>query len=539
MAFPVRQAIGAFVEKVNGGTISPAWPTHQAGDIGLLIIETSDYPVILATPAGFEHVPWSPQKDGSNGASSTSNLYVFWKRAASAAEASPVVPVPVGTSQHARAVIVTVRGCSAQGVPWDIGDGDIAAAATTSVTFRPLTTAYDDALIMHIVSNSISNLASQGSGWANANLANLSEWVDSNSNIGGGSGLTIITGQKAVPGNTGSTTGSLGVSSRQGRIVIAFTEEPQAVDKSPYRGLIGTDTQGAPGTISPPWPTHAAGDIGILVVEGGSAPALSVAQGFTQIGASLMAGSGSSGTGLAVYWKRATGSSEPAPTVAEANDHTRAVIFTIKGAKPSGNPIHAFVDSITTVADGSISLPDLDTTTRDCLIVGVVTNSIDTTSDIVVNGWTKANLEGVAEIFDQNQSVVSGSGIAVAIGRMEDPGNTGNITANLSSASHQAKKVFAIEGLAGEVFLAETGEYTSIGNSSDFLQHYNFPAETGEFTLTGFDADFPIHIHENIQAEVGVFQLLATEAIFRTRLVGWSKEVPLISDPWTKQAPPS
>src|SRR5690349_24405698 len=114
MAAPTFQAVGTPASTSGGaGATVPTWPAHVANDIGLLLVETTT-PETVAAPAGWTQVTGSPQAD--SGGSST-QLAVFWKRAASSSETNPSIPDP---GNHCHAVIVTFRGCITSGDPVDV-----------------------------------------------------------------------------------------------------------------------------------------------------------------------------------------------------------------------------------------------------------------------------------------------------------------------------------------------------------------------------------------------------------------------------------
>mgnify|MGYP003575051533 FL=1 len=538
MAYPVVQGQGSLVEGLNNALLTPAWPTHQAGDIGLLIVETGQHPFELANAQGFKELPWSPQKDGSSNDSATTTLHAYWKRATGAAEPAPTLNAPVGTSFHARALILVIRGASPAGVPWDAGDGDDVGVASSAISFRDIDTVDNECLILHILTHSVDTLSAGVSGWTNPNLTDITEVLDDTSTIGGGSGIAIASGKKATSGSIGNTTATLSHTSRQARIVIAFSSAAEEEDKSPWRGKLGTPVDHASVNVSPAWPTHQAGDIGILIAHGGVAPTLAVAQGFAPVdGSPIMAGSGSSGIGLGVWWKRATSAAEAAPTVAFGTDHIRAMIFTIKGVAPAGTPINEATAEVTTVASSAVAFPSITTTTRDCLVLAILANSIDSFNDTIARAWTKGNLEGIAEWYDLNVTTVSGGGFQIPLGRKKSPGATGVLGATLNSASHQAKLVMALEGLAGETVNAEVGAFALSGKQASFLKHFHLDADVGAFALAaGGDVTFPTHQHFKLLAETGVFISSPSSATFSRRLVDWSKESAVVAS-WVKETP--
>lgn len=216
MALPVFQAAGTAVEGLSA--ISPAWPTHQADDIGLMFVETANQAIGII-PSGWAHVLSSPQGTGTAGGTAATQLTVLWKRATSSSEAA----LSIGDSgNHQVAQILTFRGCITTGDPWDVTAGDVASTADTAVSIPGATTTVDECLIVLAVSNGTDISTAETSGWANAALANVLERADKNTTQGNGGGFGVATGEKATAGAFGATSATLVTSSVQGRLAIAL-----------------------------------------------------------------------------------------------------------------------------------------------------------------------------------------------------------------------------------------------------------------------------------------------------------------------------
>jgi hypothetical protein len=216
-AAPTYQAAGSAVS--GTGAITPAWPTHQSGDVALLIVESANQAITLSTPAGFAAVTNSPQGTGTAGGTSATRLTVFWKRATTSAEPNPTV---ADSGDHQIARIITFRGVVASGNPWDVTAGNVASSASTSVSIPGATTTVANTLVVAIVTNGTDTSSAQAGSWANSNLTSLTERVDGGTTSGNGGGFAIATGVKATAGAYGTTTATLSTSSRQGRMSIAL-----------------------------------------------------------------------------------------------------------------------------------------------------------------------------------------------------------------------------------------------------------------------------------------------------------------------------
>jgi hypothetical protein len=237
---PTYQAAGALVGGTGAQTV--VWPTHQSGDVALLIVETANQAVTLSTPAGFVQVTNSPQGTGTAGGTAATRLTVYWKRATSAAEASPRV---ADSGNHQIAQIITFRGVIASGNPWDVTAGNVASSPSGSVTIPGTTTTVANTLVVAIVSNRTDTDTAQTSGWANSNLTSLTERVDSGSFAGNGGGFGVATGVKATVGAYGATTATLAISSTQGRMSIALKPSTAVTGTvSGGAGYIGQSTVG-------------------------------------------------------------------------------------------------------------------------------------------------------------------------------------------------------------------------------------------------------------------------------------------------------
>ena len=534
MAFPTFQAAGAIVESA-AADVSPAWPTHQANDIALLIVHSGNATTRLSVRAGFQELPVSPQR---RLISSTLDcqLNVYWKRATGAAEGAPTVKF---VGDQVRAQIITFRGCGTQGRPFTTCKGST-AAGSTAVTFPALTTTENDSLVVDILGFTLDSAGAKLSGWANAGLTNLTEQVDSGSIIGSGSGFAVSTGQDAVPGALGGTTATLATAADQAMISLALTAVNQPTDKIPFLKMVGTPAESATVAVSPAWPEHVSGDVALLIVEAGGWPiTLSTPAGFTEVGCSPQSGgvSGSSaGTALALFWKRATSAAEGAPTVAFVADHVRAQIITFGNVVSAGDPINVCGGTGTGggATSTSISIPGATTSVSNNLVVGVSTTSRDVISRNEFSGWANANLDYVTERWEEVSTIGSGSGHAVVTGEQPGSGATGTFTGNLGAASHQGSISVALMGVSGADFVADKGTFTLAGQAAGLLHDRVITADAGAFASVGYDADFFVVRTFTIEAEEGVFSLQGLPVSMVKTSRGWSRQL-AVEHVWTKQ----
>ena len=188
--------------------------------------------VTLTTPAGFVELTSSPQGTGSSGSSGATRLTVYWARATSTNMATPQI---AGPGENLIAQIVTFRGVTTVGSPWDVMAGNVASTASASFSIPGATTTAADTLVVAIVANGTKSNNSQTSGWTNASLLNLAEQSDVNDSTNLGGGFGIATGTKLTAGAYAATTGSLDSASVQGRISLALRPAQPATLIAQYR----------------------------------------------------------------------------------------------------------------------------------------------------------------------------------------------------------------------------------------------------------------------------------------------------------------
>lgn len=222
MAAPSYQAAGTLVTG-NGSSVTPAWPTHQANDVGLLVIQTANEAVTLsgAAAADWTEIPDSPQGTGTANNALSTRLTMYWARASGASMGAPSVD---DASNIVMARIFTVRGCITTGNPYDVTAGDVEAGTTTTdVAIPGDTTTVDECLVVLVVAHGIDGTPTDPvSSWSNGDLSSLTERVDDQTALAKGGGFAVATGELASAGAYGATTASLESAHTQGRISIAL-----------------------------------------------------------------------------------------------------------------------------------------------------------------------------------------------------------------------------------------------------------------------------------------------------------------------------
>jgi hypothetical protein len=174
---------------------------YQTNDIALLFVECQGGDTAtLSTANGFVQVTNSPQSTGSAGTGS--KLSVWWCRATSASMSSPIM---TAASDHQFGIILTFRGCTTSGNPFDITSGGVKASATTTTTTTGVTTTLANALIVEAITKDLDSTAAFASAQTNAALASITERFDAGTVSGNGGGIAVHTGTKAAVGATGAT----------------------------------------------------------------------------------------------------------------------------------------------------------------------------------------------------------------------------------------------------------------------------------------------------------------------------------------------
>ena len=435
MPAPAFKAAGVAAVSTTS-PISPAWPTHVAGDIALLLVESNNWPKRLTDAAGFVELPCSPARIGGiNDVSNTTHAALYWCRATSAAMPAPTIPF---VNDHIRAVIITFDGCNANGEPFDVCEHAIGSGGT--VFFPDLTTTDANTLIVHATTNTADSSSSQMSAWTNGALGSLAEHYDTATTSGTGSGFAFASGTKAAAGAIGETQATLAAGGAWCAFSVALTAIDNTPSPYPYVNEIGEWVASASADVTPVWPPHEAGDIGILIVEGGFVAGLptmtlATAAGFAKItegsnSADLPGGSARSTASL--WWCRATDDTMPDPTVDFLDDHIRACIITIRGCRASGDPFDVWAKSDAPGVPEPDAIVPGDTTTVANTLVGLFVSSSSTNTLAVINpieGITPgSNLVNLREIIDSAQFIGGGSGFHVSIAHKPTAGAYGDST---------------------------------------------------------------------------------------------------------------
>ena len=252
---PTHQATGAKAE--GTGNVTVVWPAHQANDVALLFVETNgNEAAVLGTPAGFVQVTGSPQVADTGG--DTTRLTVFWCRASSGAQASPVITDP---GNHCEAVIVTYRGCRTFDIPYSSTAGGTTEGVPTAAIVVP--GASTEAPNCRVVVAIANGGGWDASGYTNANLTGITERFDDYTGLASAGGLSIADGAFVGPGEWGDTSATMGAVQTCGFMSIALTGSSGGGSASEVLNLTSL---GTPVTAARTWATGITDD-GYFIIQ--------------------------------------------------------------------------------------------------------------------------------------------------------------------------------------------------------------------------------------------------------------------------------
>lgn len=234
MALPAYQDKGTAVGSIDA--IDVAWPTHQAGDIGILVVEISGNNTMSA-PSGWTYVKQIVDVSSTAG----SQFNVLWKRATSSSEADVTI---ADTGNHQLGQIYTFRNCISSGTPIESYNATRKTTASTTATVPTLTTTVADTLLVMCISRpNDSSSTTEFSSPTNANLTSLTEQGEAGTTAGNGGGFCVITGVKSTAGSTGTTTVTQATSTTNVNIIFSLRQQGiVTVMDTPEAEVFATDT---------------------------------------------------------------------------------------------------------------------------------------------------------------------------------------------------------------------------------------------------------------------------------------------------------
>jgi hypothetical protein len=207
----VSQAFGTALS--GTASVSVFWPAHATNDIGILVLESAT--ATWTAPSGWTLVTSSDAV--------TTELNIYWKRAASSAEAAVATGFPVG-ADHVVARIYTFRGCVTTSSPILTTATSTKIVASTSWSAPSITTTTANEFVVYGVSRDNDNSSTISfNPPTNANLVSPTEIAEAGTISGNGGGFVLGYGVKATAGATGTTTGTV-TSSANASITFSLAE---------------------------------------------------------------------------------------------------------------------------------------------------------------------------------------------------------------------------------------------------------------------------------------------------------------------------
>lgn len=223
----------------SAGLSTIGWPTHQTGDVGIMVIESGGDDT-TPTPVGWSHFSFSPVVDVAS--TEGSKLSVLWKFAESGAE-SDVTIADLG--DHWVGNITTFRGVADP--PTNVRSTGTKTTASTTATLPSVTPTDDSCVILLICSRPNDSADTNHFGLAvNANLTGITEVVEGGTTLGHGGGYVIQRAVMPTASATGTSTMTKTVSTTDAYFVLALDAAPEP----PPDGYIS-----APGPLAAPMAT--------------------------------------------------------------------------------------------------------------------------------------------------------------------------------------------------------------------------------------------------------------------------------------------
>ena len=229
------------------GTTSISWPSgHQVGDIGILVVQTSNQPASLTSSGNFQYL--GGIGTGTAGSSASVRMDVWWARATSASMGSTGIN---DAGDHVTVMLTTYRGCIDNGEPYDTDIGplfNVKTSASTTTTWPATTTTVGKSWPIWIAVN---NKDSATIAWQSAsntvfgNIGTTNTATHGQSLYGlGGQILHVwnqMTGTGADAGtSTGVTTAPMNTSQLDATCVLVLIEER---NQSKSDGDTGSSTE--------------------------------------------------------------------------------------------------------------------------------------------------------------------------------------------------------------------------------------------------------------------------------------------------------
>ena len=365
---------------------------------------------------------------------------------------------------------------------------------------------------------------------------------------------TYTSGKPALRSVTGSTANMTVFDDFE--CTDAVTEAPRIVEVcGGYASTTG---------LAPAFPKHRANDVILLAVQtANQSVSLSDAQGFAEIGNVGTGTAGSStATRLTLFWKRASGTSEAAPTFADPGDHIFVRCYVIRGCVTTGNPWVGYATD-TASSSTSVTWPSLSSGVDKNQVFNFLATPTDQRTgrefaraylsssrygyergasylfqstnfgdedtaarDVrrnllfggqgaagLFSGAANASLTNIVEVTDAATNIGNGGSVILVRAERATSGAVGGTTGTLATAAVQARFVIAFSpnAVTGAYTLtADPGSYTITGNAAGTLAARKIVADPGSYAITGNAAGLS-RVYR-MTADTGVYSLTGNAA---------------------------
>lgn len=216
---PTITAVGA----PNAGTTAATTytnPTHEPGHVLFLAVECGQTTGVPTPPANWFHVPNSPRAQGSN----VEAVSLMWHRCTTTSETNPQV---AAQANHQCGFVFGVSGAVLSGNPYESGGQGVNSNLSTAFTVVPSATTIDNELVV-LVAGAATGGADQFGAFTDASVSSITKQQSTNTALGNGGNLDLVTAVKAAHGSLGTFAATL-TSQQWVGIVIAIPPIPDDV----------------------------------------------------------------------------------------------------------------------------------------------------------------------------------------------------------------------------------------------------------------------------------------------------------------------
>jgi hypothetical protein len=265
VAFEGATFVAASGPLFSTGDREIAWPgtnaveedsSIQADDVAFLFVITKNQTVPALQPGAadsagdtsvFTAITGGEDGVGTAGNAAAIRIKPYWARATSHHMRSVLIPDP---GAAVGALMIVLRDVIATGDPVDAVSVNLTSPDNTAFTFDGLTTTVNNGRVIGAVGLSfVGDQTGSGVTFTNADLATLTELVDSLTGTGpGGFGLAAFSGEKLDAGAVGTTDGTVSSSARAAAVLIAVKPVPPPTSSTGTAAITDTLTSVASGT---------------------------------------------------------------------------------------------------------------------------------------------------------------------------------------------------------------------------------------------------------------------------------------------------